>query len=122
MFGRSFPWVLSSLILVGPLLLNAGCAQNVASIRVPNPIARTAQEKCGLLADHVVSRDDALCIAKVSGLERGVTKWHIREYDDYVDVFNTTSHDPVDRGTNVRVHRVGGKVLTIEPWEAIIVR
>ena len=122
MLGHSFPSALSSLIVVGPLLLNAGCAQNIASIRIPNPIATTTQEKCGVLVDHVLSRDDALCIAKVSGLEPGVVKWQVREYQDYVDVFNTTSRYPVDRGSNVRMHRVGGKVVTIEPWEAIIVR
>lgn len=114
--------MLNSLILVGPLLLNAGCAQNVASIRVTNPTARSAQEKCGLLVDHVLSRADALCIAKVSGLERGVARWQVREYQDYVDVFNTASRRPVARGTNVRIHRVGGALISIEPWEAIIVR
>jgi hypothetical protein len=122
MVGRPFPLALSSVIVVGPLLLNAGCAQNIASIPVPNPIARTAQEQCGLPVDRVLSRADALCIAKVSGLEPGVVKWQVREYEDYVDVFNTTARHPLDRGTNVRMQRVGGKVIIIEPWEAIIVR
>jgi hypothetical protein len=122
MLGRSLRSALRRPIVVGPLLLSVGCAQNTASIRVPNPIARTTQQKCGLLADAALSREDALCIAKVSGLERGLAKWQVREYQDYVDVFNTTSRYPTARGTNVRMHRVGGTIIAVEPWQATIVR
>ena len=30
----------------------------------------------------------------VLDLERGITKWQVREFSDYVDVFNTTAKHP----------------------------
>jgi hypothetical protein len=72
--------------------------------------------------DALITREDALCIAKVSGLERGIAKWQVREYQDYVDVFNTTVRQPRARGMNVRMRRVGGSVMSVEPWNEVIVR
>lgn len=114
--NRRFP------ILLGLAVLTAACAQSLGPIRVPNPAGATVQEKCAVRADAVISREEAMCLAKVSGLESGVAKWQVREYADYIDVFNTTSRHPIERGMNVRIRRVGGAVLSEEPWEAVVVR
>ena len=99
-----------------------GCAQNLKQIVIPDPSAETAPLKCGVRASTVVDREKALCIAKVSGLESGVNKWQFREFDDYVDVFNTVTINPVERGVGVRLRKVGGAVLSIGEWRAVTVQ
>jgi hypothetical protein len=109
-------------VVVAGAVLSISCAQNLASIRIVNPEGSTAPEKCGMRPDESLSRDQALCVAKVSGLRSGVARWQVREYQDYVDVVNVTSRHPVERGVSVRIRRVGGSIFSMEPWEAVTVR
>jgi hypothetical protein len=108
--------------MLGIIVLNAACGQTLTKIRISNPSGTTPQEKCAVQPDATVTADAAMCIARVSGLQSGLSKWQVREYADYVDVFNTTARQPIERGTNVRIRRVGGAVLAVEPWEAVVVR
>lgn len=91
-------------------------------IPVPNPRGASESEQCAVAPDGVLTSGQALCIAKVSGLKPGVTRWQVREYSEYVDVFNTTENEPVSKGFGVRIQRIGGRVLNIAPWEEITVR
>ena len=110
-----------SVIVTSSIILAAGCAQRIEAIEVPHPDAATAQSKCGVEATALVSRAQCLCLAKVAGLDAGVKRWQIREYDAYVDVFNTTVTHPIERGISVRIERRGGAVVEIGPWEAVSV-
>ena len=109
-------------VIITGAVLSTSCAQNIAAIRVVNPGGTTAPEKCGMRPDEGLSRHHALCVAKVSGLQPGVARWQVREYQDYVDVFNLTTRHPIEHGINVRIRRVGGSVISVEPWEAVTVR
>ena len=100
----------------------SACAQNMEQIHVPHPTASTPAEQCGVAPTEILTPDAAYCIAKVSGLKAGLTRWQIFEYADYVDVFNTTTKSPVESGLSVRVQRIGGRVVTVEPWKAVTVR
>ena len=114
--------VRDALILVALVPVLYGCAQDLRRVTVPQLNAPTAALKCAVAVDSLITRDQALCIAKVSGLERGITKWQVREFSDYVDVFNTTAKHPVERGVGVRIRRLGGSVASISEWAAITVR
>lgn len=51
-----------------------------------------------------------------------LTRWEVREYDAYVDVFNTTRKYPVAEGETVRSARIGGALLERTHWQAITVQ
>lgn len=99
--------------------ITQGCGEHLASIRPPVPGAPTVQLKCGIASTSRVMREQAFCIARLAGLKRGIRRWGFREYSDYVDVYNTTSNGPPEKGLNVRIATPGGQVIGIEPWEEI---
>jgi hypothetical protein len=96
-----------------------GCAENLENIRPISPGAPTIQLKCGVMPDSSVTRDQAFCIAKLTGLRPGTRRWAFREYPGYVDVYNTISSGPPERGLSIRIATPGGQVISFEPWEEI---
>lgn len=111
-----------SLAAVALALVFTGCGQNLDLIAVPAPEEHSPAAACGVVSDALVSQPEALCIAKVAGLSRGVSRWRIREYDTYIDVFTTTRRFPTEEGENVRIARRGGAVLEKSRWKAVTVR
>lgn len=108
-----------SVIVTTSIVLAAGCAERIGAIEVPYPGAATVRQRCGVDASVFVSRAECLCLAKVAGLDAGIKRWQIREYEAHVDVFNTTVNHPIERGMAVRIERRGGAILDIGPWEAV---
>ena len=104
------------------LVALVGCAENVAAIRVVVPNANTPSVACGVAPHDVITKTQAKCIAKRAGLTAGMYRWQVREYSEYVDVFNTLVSYPESSGQNVRISRVGGRVLEVSPWTGITVR
>ena len=110
-----------AVLVIGFLLLLAGCGQDLEVIVVPAPEQTDPAAACAVAPEMLVSRDQALCIAKVAGLPRGITRWTVREYETVIDVFNTSRKYPIAEGVNVRMARRGGAVLEKSRWQAVTV-
>ena len=87
------------------------------------PEGETVQVQCGVKLVAPVTRQQALCIAKLVGLEAGVRQWGINEYEDYIDVFNyvATGSRQKDRGRYVRIHKQTGAIEEVGEWDEVIV-
>jgi len=111
-----------SLLASSVVLMLTGCGQNLAHIRTLAPEENNPAVACGVAPDGIVVREQALCIAKVAGLSKGMSRWHVREYETYIDVFNTTQRYPSAAGENVRIAQRGGAVLEKSRWQEITVQ
>ena len=112
---------ISRLLPVIAVLGALGCTQNMKAIIVPAPGSPTPAQACGVARDTVVSRTQALCIAKVAGLEQGLARWRVVTWGENVSVQNTTHKQPNTRGRVVRIARIGGAIVEITEYEMVYV-
>src|SRR5262245_14081772 len=82
------------------------------------------QASCGIQSGAGVSRDQAVCIAKGLGMQRGLTEWRIGEgrdtmFDESVwQIYSTIVQIRGDCGSwGMRLHvsKLDGQVLTYSP-------
>jgi len=79
------------------------------------------QAGCGIQRGAAVSRDQAVCIAKGLGMQRGLTEWRIGEGRDTIfdegvwQIYSTIVQIPGDCGSwGMRLHvsKIDGQILT----------
>ena len=117
-------WVTSSAVLWMGLSI-IGCAR----IHLV-PEGKTIQQQCGVSTGQEVSKEQALCIARLGGLESGARPWIVKDESDVRaneglwEVCNTTripTGQQEAAGTCWRISRENGRVVGIGPWERVTV-
>jgi len=109
------------------VLMSLGCGARLRLV----PEGKTVQQQCGFVSGQEVSKDQALCIARVGGLESGARPWVVKDENDsranvglWV-VCNTTTI-PTEKqgsaGTCWRISRKDGRIVGVGPWESIRVQ
>ena len=89
------------------------------------PEGRTIQAQCGATRSSPVSREQALCIAELAGLEKGYRHWGVIEEEQSWQVFNftgrSTSPAMLWQGRAMRISKASGQITSVTEWEEIVV-
>ena len=92
---------------------------------VLQPEGRTIQAQCGVSRSLPISREQALCIAELAGLEKGYRHWGVIEEEQSWQVFNFTgrssSPDMLWQGKAMRISKASGQITSVTEWEEIVV-
>ena len=103
------------------------CTNCGARLRL-EPEGKTIQQQCGVLSGQEVSKEQALCIARLGGLESGARPWVVKDENDLRanaglwEVCNTTTiptEGQGSAGTCWRISRKDGRIVGIGPWQRI---
>ena len=88
---------------------------------VPN--APNIQAQCGCKQGVELTGEQALCIAKLAGLEKGIDRWGLRSEGDYWQVYNFLQNKVGEnqKGRYMRIKKKDGQIIEVGEWSEIIV-
>ncbi len=114
-----------SLGIVAAIVVVLGCGP-ILRLR---PHGATIQEQCGVGSEEV-TREQALCIARLGGLDIGIRPWRVRDERDIRslegvwEICNTTElgHGSVGpKGTCWEISKATGDIVAVRRWVGVTV-